>query len=502
MRLRTLAYLALATTVVLAVVSLATAAWAVGSAAAAQTAVEQRWQPAANAASAYLTDMVDEETGVRGYALTGDKSFLVPYQGGKSRTAADVRTLTALVAGDRDLSQALAASVSDQVAWEQEGAAPLIAARNAGGLTAAAAVASTGVGKADFDRVRGDLHRMQTLVGDRRLASRAAVDTADDRLRWVLGGDAALVLFGVIGGAVWLHRGVLNPLDALGSSLRRVAAGDLTHTVAGGGPAELMAVAEDAERMRARLLEEVDASRTAGEALVQQGTVVLEVAGQLRPGAPPSVPGVAVASRLVPAEGVLAGDWADVVELPGRRLAVVALDVTGHGAEAGMDALRLKYSVTAALRVGLTPGQALTNAAGELSDEERFATAVCAVIDPSTRRIDWANAGHPSPILHPAGKGPVELHRTGGLLDALGSPWTTATTTLRPGQSLLVFTDGLVEARNAHGQEFGTDGIRQALSRFGDFADPAAVVESVLSAATSHGRVRDDITILAVTLGM
>lgn len=111
--------------------------------------------------------------------------------------------------------------------------------------------------------------------------------------------------------------------------------------------------------------------------------------------------GVEVAARMDPAEGVLAGDWYDTVEVTQNRLALVLGDVAGQGPASAVFALRLKASLAAALRAGLTPAQALGVTAADLGDiaPELFATALVAVIDTATGTLTYANAGHPAALI-------------------------------------------------------------------------------------------------------
>src|SRR5512143_1322719 len=115
--------------------------------------------------------------------------------------------------------------------------------------------------------------------------------------------------------------------------------------------------------MRRRIVSELEEARAAREALEQRGPVVAGLREQLRPSAAPELPGLRLAGALHAAEGVLAGDWYDVLALPAGSLALVIADVSGHGAEADMHAARVEHQLTSALHLGFAPDEVVTMAA-------------------------------------------------------------------------------------------------------------------------------------------
>jgi serine phosphatase RsbU (regulator of sigma subunit) len=233
---------------------------------------------------------------------------------------------------------------------------------------------------------------------------------------------------------------------------------------------------------------------------------VVALSQQLSARASEPVAGLRYAAALRPAEGLLAGDWVDVVPLKGNRVALMLLDVSGHGAAAGLEAMRLKTVLTTVMCLGRPPHEALAQAAEGFTEDERFATAVIAVLDTATGELRWANAGHLSPRLVPLNISSVTpddlpmLEPTGPILSSLTGGWTTKTAQLSIGQMLLAFSDGLTEARDAAGVEFGIDGICRALSDT-TVRDVDTAVSVCLAAVRAHAVDvhRDDITMLAVT---
>jgi serine phosphatase RsbU (regulator of sigma subunit) len=310
-----------------------------------------------------------------------------------------------------------------------------------------------------------------------------------------------------------VRRWVIHPLGSLSAQLLRVAGGDLQTPVALPGPPELAAVAASAETMRRRILDELADAVSAREALSQGQPLVAEVRDQLSAHDLPVVPGWSSAAALRPAEGLLAGDWYDVLPLPDGRFAVVVADVSGHGARAGIVAIQLKRLLEAALHLAPEPDLALAMAARVFSDEaERFASCVVAVVDPDSGTVSYANAGHPAPLVLRADDADgirivTELVPTGPLLswlhlDVPGS-WSTRTASLAPGSMLVVFTDGLTEARpSGSTDELGITGVLEALRSLPELT-PQALVEEALDVARrfSGGRARDDVTLVALARG-
>ncbi|WP_432575041.1 PP2C family protein-serine/threonine phosphatase [Kineococcus sp. SYSU DK005] len=307
----------------------------------------------------------------------------------------------------------------------------------------------------------------------------------------------------------FVRRWVLRPLDLLSAQMLRVGGGDLQTPVGLPGPPELAAVARSAETMRRRILDELADAVSAREALAQGQPLVAEVRDQLAAHPLPALRGWTAAAALRPAEGLLAGDWYDVLPLADGRYAVVVADVSGHGARAGIVAIQLKRLLEAALHLAPEPDLALSLAARVFTDEaERFASCVVAVVDPDSGVVRYANAGHPAPLVVRPGEGAVrlvgQLEATGPLLSwlHLDTPgaWSTGTASLAPGSMLVVYTDGLTEARPVGStDELGVEGVLAALGRLPELT-PQTLVDEALDVARrfSGGRARDDVTLVVL----
>jgi hypothetical protein len=232
-----------------------------------------RFSPARATAGDLTSAWLDQETGVRGYVLTRDRTLLAPYTGGQQAVLsddADVRRL---------LPTAAIATALDQVAaagrqWHTDYADPAILAVGSVPQNQPLALNQT-VGKARFDAIRAALSRLTDEIAAERNVARHHVKSGLTRMRVLtLGAFGLIVLAGV---AVWwsLRRLVLRPVDQLGRETRTVADGAFDHRVEVVGPTELQALAGDVETMRVRIVTALASSRTA-EHEVRKAALELE----------------------------------------------------------------------------------------------------------------------------------------------------------------------------------------------------------------------------------
>ena len=217
--------------------------------------------------------------------------------------------------------------------------------------------------------------------------------------------------------------------------------------------------------------------------------IAREIQTWLLPGAPPQIPGLAVAYATRPANTV-AGDYYDVFPRPGRsnednRVVLAVADVAGKSIPAAMLMATFQASLKtlSTAQVPLTElasnmnRYACTNSQGGL----RFTTAFLSEYDPIHRTVDYINAGHNNPILRRA-SGQIERLDVGGLPFGIQPEvkYESATVTLAPGDWLVVFTDGLVEAVNARDEEYGETRLLIALEA-GKSLEPADLLKRLMS---------------------
>ncbi|MFD5467813.1 SpoIIE family protein phosphatase [Kitasatospora sp. NPDC127059] len=167
----------------------------------------------------------------------------------------------------------------------------------------------------------------------------------------------------------------------------------------------------------------------------------------------PRLPGIASAARYLPStEGMqIGGDWYDLLKLPDGRIGLVIGDVQGHNAEATAVMGQLRSGLRAYATDGHDPAATLARTSRLLAelDTELFATCLYLTLDPADGRLTAARAGHPAPVRITADAAAVELELPGGppLGVAPEQPYPLVVDRLAGGETLLAYTDGLVEDR-------------------------------------------------------
>jgi serine phosphatase RsbU (regulator of sigma subunit) len=213
---------------------------------------------------------------------------------------------------------------------------------------------------------------------------------------------------------------------------------------------------------------------------------------------------VQFAARYVPHD-IVGGDYYAVARLDADRFGFMLGDVTGHGASAALYTVHLGSLWASHRHLIGTPGQfaqAMGNDLVELSGDEAFVTAICGVIDLSKGVVRIASAGGPCPVV--LRQGVCES------LDARGLPLGLAADVdyeevehpLRPGDCLLMFSDGAVEINNAAGHPLDTDGLTRILWEKG-YPETAGLkdIEEALLLYSDRVRFGDDLTLLEARIG-
>ncbi|MFI7382569.1 PP2C family protein-serine/threonine phosphatase [Streptomyces sp. NPDC049813] len=268
--------------------------------------------------------------------------------------------------------------------------------------------------------------------------------------------------------------------------------------------------AYETELLRNRETAEESARQArADRARLQQALAVLQQS--LLPSSLPDIPGMEAAGYYHTASpDRLGGDFYDVFPLDGRRFGFFLGDVCGKGPEAAVVTSLTRYTLRAAALHDPDPVAALTTLNQVLHErysgvDPRFCTAVFGVLDPDPATghvaVRLASGGHP-PALALRARGAADfLHTPGGLLvGALPEPrFTTATTTLAPGDTLLLYTDGLIEARTGPDRTalFGERALRDfAVAHAGPAESLVAALSDLLSGLGDG--LDDDTALLAL----
>jgi PAS domain-containing protein len=177
------------------------------------------------------------------------------------------------------------------------------------------------------------------------------------------------------------------------------------------------------------------------------------------------LPGLDVAVRYQPAEEMsrVGGDWFDIVRLRGGRTLLAVGDVAGHGIAAAATMARLRHALAALAVTSTDPGELLGYLNRMVCDDpaEPTATVVVAHYDPHTREVTWAQAGHPPPIVV-AQQGTTALARPFGMIVGArpDSRYETARITLARGDTMLLYTDGLIERRGPYDSDWLGSALR------------------------------------------
>ncbi len=219
---------------------------------------------------------------------------------------------------------------------------------------------------------------------------------------------------------------------------------------------------------------------------------------RLFPQAPPVVPGYDIAGAVAPASATC-GDYFDFIPLPDGRLAFAIADVSGHGVGSAL----IMTAMRAYLRSLMSALESLDRLASELNrllfadlEEQRFVTMILAVLDRTSGTLNWANFGHPSGfVLDRSGAVKAELKSgcrpLGLFLDLICTKGPAVV--LEPGDTLVLLTDGILEALSPQGGEFGVaavlDVARSARDRCADEMAARLIAEARLFA---QGQPQDD----------
>ncbi|MFF5447613.1 SpoIIE family protein phosphatase [Streptomyces sp. NPDC012888] len=168
---------------------------------------------------------------------------------------------------------------------------------------------------------------------------------------------------------------------------------------------------------------------------------------------PLDAPGLEVAVRYRPAEkeSMVGGDWYDTVVLPSKKVLLCVGDVAGHGIDAATGMVVLRNAMRGLAVTGAGPRQLLSwlNLVAHHLTEQVTATAVCGLYDPESRVLRWARAGHLPPVLVRGPRAQTLPMPGGMLLGAIAeAEYEEAEVQLEPGDTLLMYTDGLVERRD------------------------------------------------------
>jgi signal transduction histidine kinase len=214
--------------------------------------------------------LIDQETGLRGFVLTGSESFLQPYVDGSAAEERAFEALAPLVEHDAGLQADVDAARDAAEAWQSEFADRAQSLAASGDLQAAGEDDFQTEGRERFEAVRTAVDTAETDLNSRRDVAVAELDRAAQRVWTVtIGALFGLIAVGVVI-VVALKRSVTDPMIELADEVRGIAVGDLQRTVAVEGTPELERLASDIDAMRLQILGEIERLNDANAAIEQQ----------------------------------------------------------------------------------------------------------------------------------------------------------------------------------------------------------------------------------------
>ncbi|HEY1728347.1 MAG TPA: SpoIIE family protein phosphatase [Candidatus Baltobacteraceae bacterium] len=442
---------AFAILLVVAMAILAEASASVNSLISRSFATEAQVRSARQLAEDALALQLDEETGIRGWAATGSRVLLEPYQAALPVLPKTFDHLGALLS-KLDVGRAAALNDAREVnsQWLQLVAAPVL-----GGPLGTDAIQR--YGKKLIDRYRLDITSIEDALATLESKTDVATRTAIEQNALVTVGT--LVILGLTGIVV----GIVQT-----RSIRQLAEREA-----------------EAATLRAAYAAERRVSDALQDAFLQKPL--------------PTLLGVAFSATYIPAreERKVGGDWYEGVELQDGRVMFAIGDVAGHGLEAAVSMNRARQAIVSAALLHADPAKMLSRVNDELIDDRgRMVTAVCGIADANKFSFIYATAGHPPPILVEPGRAPRILPVGGVPLGVLPSrEYRTQSIQTVPGATLVLYTDGAVEfARDPiEGEKVLLEAIRLAVENGNP--EPAGAIRDHIF---GFREAEDDVAILTL----
>jgi serine phosphatase RsbU (regulator of sigma subunit) len=394
-----------------------------------------------------LRVQLDEETGLRGYTSTGDREFLKPYTDALARSPRAFAKLEDAVHGIDilDAEPLVEREHRDNAVWARTVARPLLVTA----VQSPHAITIQRSGLAIVNDFRQTDTRLQGMLD---AAASAAYDRADREISLILGLNLAVLSVLVIAA---LGFGFLQSRAARAAFEARVL--------------------YENEKRIADALQEAFLQKTL-----------------------PLTPGVGLHATYVPAsaEAQVGGDWYDAFALPDNRILFSIGDVAGHGLDAAVVMNRARQAIVSAALHENDPAIVLSRANGSLLvQDSRMVTAICGYLDPASRKIVYATAGHPAPVMARR-DGTAEFMSQEGLPLGIVSDakYTTFEAVADPGALMVLYTDGVLEHKRdvIAGQARLLEAARRAVG----CSDPALTIEQFVFEGS---RPTDDVAILAIS---
>ena len=260
------------------------------------------------------------------------------------------------------------------------------------------------------------------------------------------------------------------------------------------------------ERTVSHLVEWRDALSSRDKLVVLQNE--LDVATKMQQSILPTIfpngPDYQSFASMEPARNV-GGDFYDVINLDNGKIGLAIADVSGKGVPAALFMMSSRTLLKGSAIGNEQPGDVLREVNDLLFDDNEtmmFVTLLYAVYDPHSGQITYANGGHNTPLIRHADGSSTMLPLTGGIALGVvdGIEYTQETVQLAPGEALVLYTDGVTEAMNEGGEEFGLERLSDVLAS-NPTNDPKEINQAIFSAVRAFAGSApqsDDITCLTI----
>jgi len=238
------------------------------------------------------------------------------------------------------------------------------------------------------------------------------------------------------------------------------------------------------------------------EARKREDEIARQVHRNLLPSYDVAFDGLDLSGASIAADNI-GGDYYGYIPMPDGSLGVAMADVSGHGVGAALYMAAMKGALQAEARRALSPHDLLTRTndalVADFAEGEVFATAFMARFYPGSRKLDFASAGHHAPLLMRADGRLDRLEAAGGALGLVREmTFEEGTRSLEEGDVLVLFTDGLVEARDAQGRFYGVGRLVETVRRHRAL-DAGALSQAILDDFVRHcngSSPNDDVTLV------
>ncbi len=403
---------------------------------------------------------LDEETGVRGFAATGDRSFLEPYRRARAQMTDQIARVRSAIG--RFGTPAAAAAIDDAVATNAQWVASVGEPIARAGVPQALLIQRHG--KRLVDHFRAAIARTDAELAARETMIDSDTKAAVNRIVAYVGLATIIVLLLTVGFA-WIQARTAKRLEE-----QRLRAEEERRSAA---------------EFRASYLAEKRIADTLQDAFSQRPL--------------PALPALHFSAMYVPAtdEARIGGDWYEALELSQDRVLFAIGDVAGHGLDAAVAMSRARQALVAAALADPEPASVLNRVNAELLRQHSpLVTAVVGYADARSHEFVYSIAGHPPPVLLEPGAEPRLLECGALPLGALaGAGYQSYRVDAAAGALLVLYTDGAVE--HSHNVLDGEARLLVAASRaLGSGAsDPATLIHQTIFDGVKAG---DDVAILTI----